>query len=314
MGRAVGAGRPGLAHRVRGDVARSPRRRVRPPRRRPGPRLSAPRERAGPGRRRGPALRPALGAQRLGGGRGHQDVQVARQLHLAHRPARRRRPGLSPPGVAGALPLADRGDRGTIADAEKALERLDARGPALRDRRPAGARATAATWSRRATARDADPDALATFHAAHGRRHGHPGRAGRHLRAGERGALERRRRGRGRGASRWRQDAPRCSPPRWGCRCVRRRPRWTRRPPRLVAERDEARRARDFARADALRDELVALGWTVEDTAVGDRHPPLTSARNPWSTPVSAVMDRCRSVGYYVVTKEPRGRRASVGN
>jgi len=38
---------------------------------------------------------------------------------------------------------------------------------------------------------------------------------------------------------------------------------------RLVAERDEARRARDFARADALRDGLVARGWTVEDTPSG---------------------------------------------
>ena len=38
---------------------------------------------------------------------------------------------------------------------------------------------------------------------------------------------------------------------------------------RLVAERDEARGARDFARADALRDELVARGWTVEDTPSG---------------------------------------------
>jgi cysteinyl-tRNA synthetase len=38
---------------------------------------------------------------------------------------------------------------------------------------------------------------------------------------------------------------------------------------RLVAERDGARAARDFARADALRDELVALGWTVEDTPGG---------------------------------------------
>jgi cysteinyl-tRNA synthetase len=37
----------------------------------------------------------------------------------------------------------------------------------------------------------------------------------------------------------------------------------------LVAQRDEARQAKDFARADALRDELVALGWTVEDTASG---------------------------------------------
>jgi cysteinyl-tRNA synthetase len=38
---------------------------------------------------------------------------------------------------------------------------------------------------------------------------------------------------------------------------------------RLVAARDEARRSRDFARADALRDELVALGWTVQDTPSG---------------------------------------------
>lgn len=39
----------------------------------------------------------------------------------------------------------------------------------------------------------------------------------------------------------------------------------------LVLQRDEARAARDFARADALRDELVARGWTVEDTAAGTR-------------------------------------------
>jgi cysteinyl-tRNA synthetase len=38
---------------------------------------------------------------------------------------------------------------------------------------------------------------------------------------------------------------------------------------RLVAQRDEARRAKDYARADALREELVALGWTVEDTPGG---------------------------------------------
>jgi cysteinyl-tRNA synthetase len=38
---------------------------------------------------------------------------------------------------------------------------------------------------------------------------------------------------------------------------------------RLVAERDEARRVRDFGRADALRNELVARGWTVEDTPNG---------------------------------------------
>jgi cysteinyl-tRNA synthetase len=37
----------------------------------------------------------------------------------------------------------------------------------------------------------------------------------------------------------------------------------------LVAARDEARAARDFARADAIRDELQSAGWVVEDTPEG---------------------------------------------
>ncbi|MFV0523192.1 MAG: cysteine--tRNA ligase [Acidimicrobiales bacterium] len=37
----------------------------------------------------------------------------------------------------------------------------------------------------------------------------------------------------------------------------------------LVAERQEARAARDFTRADELRDALAAAGWTVEDSADG---------------------------------------------
>ena len=37
----------------------------------------------------------------------------------------------------------------------------------------------------------------------------------------------------------------------------------------LVEERDEARRQRDWARADALRAELDALGVIVEDTPAG---------------------------------------------
>ncbi|MDA8313547.1 MAG: cysteine--tRNA ligase [Actinomycetota bacterium] len=38
---------------------------------------------------------------------------------------------------------------------------------------------------------------------------------------------------------------------------------------RLVDERDAARRERNFARADALRDELAAAGWIVEDGPEG---------------------------------------------
>jgi cysteinyl-tRNA synthetase len=40
---------------------------------------------------------------------------------------------------------------------------------------------------------------------------------------------------------------------------------------RLLREREEARAARDFATADARRDELAALGWEVRDTANGPR-------------------------------------------
>ncbi len=39
----------------------------------------------------------------------------------------------------------------------------------------------------------------------------------------------------------------------------------------LVLERQTARRAKDFARADAIRDELAKQGWTIEDTPDGPR-------------------------------------------
>jgi cysteinyl-tRNA synthetase len=40
---------------------------------------------------------------------------------------------------------------------------------------------------------------------------------------------------------------------------------------RLLAEREAARAARDFATADARRDQLAALGWTVRDTPEGPK-------------------------------------------
>jgi cysteinyl-tRNA synthetase len=39
----------------------------------------------------------------------------------------------------------------------------------------------------------------------------------------------------------------------------------------LLEERQAARKARDFKRADALRDELKSKGWTIEDTPKGAR-------------------------------------------
>ena len=37
----------------------------------------------------------------------------------------------------------------------------------------------------------------------------------------------------------------------------------------LLAEREEARAAKDFARADEIRDRLAELGWEVRDSAEG---------------------------------------------
>ena len=39
----------------------------------------------------------------------------------------------------------------------------------------------------------------------------------------------------------------------------------------LVAERQEARAARDFSRADAIREELALMGWRIEDTPSGPK-------------------------------------------
>jgi cysteinyl-tRNA synthetase len=37
----------------------------------------------------------------------------------------------------------------------------------------------------------------------------------------------------------------------------------------LLRKRQEARAAKEFAAADAIRDELLALGWVVRDTPEG---------------------------------------------
>ena len=40
---------------------------------------------------------------------------------------------------------------------------------------------------------------------------------------------------------------------------------------KLLDERQAARKAKDFKRADALREELKAKGWIIEDTPKGPR-------------------------------------------
>jgi cysteinyl-tRNA synthetase len=39
----------------------------------------------------------------------------------------------------------------------------------------------------------------------------------------------------------------------------------------LLEQRNAARKAKDFKRADALRDDLKNKGWLIEDTAKGAR-------------------------------------------
>jgi cysteinyl-tRNA synthetase len=38
-----------------------------------------------------------------------------------------------------------------------------------------------------------------------------------------------------------------------------------------MLEREEARGAKDFAKADEIRDQLAALGWEVRDSAEGPK-------------------------------------------
>ncbi len=39
----------------------------------------------------------------------------------------------------------------------------------------------------------------------------------------------------------------------------------------MIAEREEARKNRDFGRADSIRDELAVMGVLLEDTSHGTR-------------------------------------------
>jgi cysteinyl-tRNA synthetase len=43
----------------------------------------------------------------------------------------------------------------------------------------------------------------------------------------------------------------------------------------LLAQRQAARQAKDFKRADAIRDELKTKGWIIEDTPKGARLKPV---------------------------------------
>ena len=73
----------------------------------------------------------------------------------------------------------------------------------------------------------------------------------------------------------------------------------------LAAERQAARDARDFARADALRDEIAALGFKVVDTPEGPTFEPLALA-------ASDVPERLKAGEVASVLEEPATCDVSV--
>ena len=243
-----GDGPAGLAHRVRRHVPRPARRGLRHPRRRPGPRLPAPRERAGPGRRPRPPLRRPLGAQRASSR--SDGEKMSKSLGNFTQPARPARATTTrgPTGCSCCGRTTGRRSRSstdTIADAEAALERLDSFA-----RRFAGSADGAApddaALDRFRAAMDDDLDTPAAMALLFDL-----------VRAGQR-----RRRRRRRGRRLRRSPAPSAS----SCATDVGDVDADGAPTSPVAATRPGR-PRTGRRADALRDELVGLGYEVNDDA-----------------------------------------------
>ncbi len=275
-----GARAAGLAHRVLGDGARAPRRRLRRARRRARPRLPAPRERAGPerGRRRAP-VRAALAAQRDAAPRATRRCRSrsATSSGCATRSIASGARRCSPSSRAPATGCRSTTTSATLEQAAAVAERFR---ETLRNARryarsaAAGADAGIATvGSDAAAAFDAaladdldTPAALAVLHGL----------------AGELNARGRRRRRRPAAPSAARPTSLRDALWVLGLRHARsRRGRGSRRLPRSSRwprSASEARAARDFARSDELRDEIARRGYIVRDTPQGFELVPLDAA------------------------------------
>ena len=159
-----GDGPAGLAHRVRGDVARPAGRGLRPPRRRVRTWRSRTTRTSGPRRwPTGARIRPPLGAQRLRRGRGREDVEVPRQLHLlTDLLARVRRRAYRLLVLRAPLPVADRGHRSDARRRREGARPARHPGPPLRPAGPALRRTGLRAQDNEGA--DADPEALAAFH------------------------------------------------------------------------------------------------------------------------------------------------------
>ena len=200
-----------------------------------------------------------------------EDVQVPGQLHLPRRPAgAERRPRLPAAGAAVPLPLADRGHPGHGGRRRGGPGPAGRAGPPLRAGRPAGRR-PGGRLRPTASGTAIDAEAVARFRDRMDDDLDTPGRPGRRVRPGPPGQRRGRRRRRRRGAARSARTAGLlCAalglPLRAGSEAE-----VDAATAELVRRRDEARAARDWARADALRGRAGGAGWVVEDGPEGTR-------------------------------------------
>ncbi len=234
VGLALGAGAAGLAHRVLGDGGEAARPGLRDPRRRARPRLPAPRERAGAIARPRARVREGLDAQRHAPLHRREDVEVGRQRRDDRRGARPL--GARRRRSSSSSPLTG-GARSTSPTSAWPTRRHAPRGCArcsgIRPSRP-----PPDAWERFQAALDDDfstPAALALMHE-------------------------------------WRDhELLRRALDVFGLSGLAEQEEAPAEVHALAAGRQEARAAKDFARADELREQIEAAGWDVRDDSGGYR-------------------------------------------
>jgi cysteinyl-tRNA synthetase len=69
---------------------------------------------------------------------------------------------------------------------------------------------------------------------------------------------------------------------------------------RLLAERQQAREAKDFARADAIRDEIAALGYDIKDSAQGATVTPRAKFQTVSPNSINNVLDKPAALAFSI--------------
>lgn len=69
---------------------------------------------------------------------------------------------------------------------------------------------------------------------------------------------------------------------------------------RLLAERQKAREAKDFARADAIRDEIAALGYDIKDGPSGATVTPRAKFQTVSPNNITNILDKPAALGFSI--------------